>query len=95
MRGNQSLIQAAEWLIPRLDTAAPTADTGLQIGQDDLLRVFYLPPGSDLKEVLMSVLHTTPIRKVYQRSSPLAVIVRSSSEQMALAAQLIPPYSNR
>jgi hypothetical protein len=95
MCGNATMIQEAEWLLPKLDTPAPVAGTDLQIGQDDLVRVFYLPPATDLGSLSKQVRQATKLRKVFQRSAPPALIVRSSSGQMAAAAQLISPYMNR
>jgi hypothetical protein len=95
IRGSADQIQMAEWLIPRLDTTVPLAGTNrMQIpgGQDDVVGVIYLAPDADLGDIMKSFRNTTKILNYYQRSSPKALVVRSTADQVAMASNL---YMNR
>jgi hypothetical protein len=92
MRGNASQIQMVEWLLPKLDaTQASTSGNEMQVpgGKDDVLRVFYLTPESDPNSIVRSVRTTLKIAKAYFQTTPPAVVVRGTADQIAMAGSLI------
>ena len=92
IRGDATQIQMAEWLLPKLDAAAPSlSDNQMQVpgGKDDVLRVFYLPQETNLGNLMQTVRATARIPVVYQNINPPALVVRSTADQVAMAGKLI------
>jgi hypothetical protein len=92
IRGTAAQIQMAEWLIPKLDTDAPgSGDNEMQVpgGKDDVVKVFYLPPTADLDSLLVSTRTVAKIPVIYYNLTPLALVVRSTADQVAMAGKLI------
>ncbi len=92
VRGDATQIQMAEWLLPKLDTATPVlADNQMQVpgGKDDVVRVFYLPPGANPGTLMQTVRTTAKIPVLYQNINPPALVVRSTADQVAMAGRLI------
>jgi hypothetical protein len=92
IRADADRIQMAEWLIPKLDTAAPGDDNAqMQYpgGKDDVVKVFYLPPDANVNNLSVSVRTIAKIQQMYPNDNPPALVVRSTADQVAMAAKLI------
>jgi hypothetical protein len=93
IRADANRIQMAEWLIPKLDATTP-APSGNEIqfpgGNDDFVKVFYLPKGTELQPLITNVRSTIGIRTVYQQTSLPALIIRAKADQLTAAARLLP-----
>jgi hypothetical protein len=100
IRGDAGQIQMAEWLIPKVDAAAPMASGNeMQVpgGKDDVVHVFYLAEGVKPNDVIQSVRGSANLQTIYQRMSPPAVIVRAKADEIAVAGKLMASdlYMNR
>jgi hypothetical protein len=95
LRGNDTDIARAEWLIQNLDrqpqqqaagTHAFNAPTG-----DDVTRIFYVanatPQG--LQTAVTAIRTEAKVRKVFSTTAPSAVVVRGTSDQVEAAAQIV------
>ena len=92
IRGEPAQIQLAQWLLSKLDTAAP-GETGNQMqvpgGKDDVIRIFYLPTGADVQGAFKSLSASMKIPVSYPQTTPPAIVVRSTADQVALAGRLL------
>jgi hypothetical protein len=92
IRTDPDRIQMAEWLIPKLDLlqAGPSNDqVQFPGGKDDVVKVFYVSPETDLGTLMQSVRTIAKIPVLYQNFTPPALVVRSTADQVAMAGQLI------
>ena len=103
LNGTASQIALAEWLFNELDRPAirpavvppsPSPATGeYRVSEtgDDVVRVFYLTNTAtvqQLQEVATLVRSIAGIRRLFTYNAPRAVVLRGTSDQMALAAWL-------
>jgi hypothetical protein len=95
LRGNDSDIARAEWLIQNLDQppgqqAAGTHAFNASAG-DDVTRIFYVanatPKG--LQTAVAAIRTEAKVRRVFSTTTPSAVVVRGTSDQVEAAAQII------
>ncbi len=96
VRGTSSQIALAEWLFGELDRSKDqspvTREYRVPGGGEDLVRVFYLTNAStpvELQEVATLVRSMSDIRRLFTYNAPRALVVRTTSGQMALAEWLI------
>jgi hypothetical protein len=92
IRADADRIQMAEWLISKLDMAAP-GDGNAQMqypgGKDDVVKVFYLPPTANVDNLSVSIRTIAKIQQMYRNANPPALVVRSTADQVAMAGKLI------
>jgi hypothetical protein len=95
MRGSPAEIQNVEWLIAALDRDSANAgpnELRLPGGNDDVLHVFYLAHisgNAGVNGLLSSVRSTTHIMRAYERSTPAALVLRGTADQIAMAGRMI------
>ncbi len=94
IRADSTQIQAAEWLIPKLDAASSGSDIQMQMpgGNDDVVKVFYLPSRSaNVNDLQASIRTIAKIKRMYSRALTTcpALVVRSTADQVAMAGTLI------
>jgi type II secretory pathway component GspD/PulD (secretin) len=95
LRGNDSDIARAEWLIQNLDQQPGQQAAGAHVfnatAADDVTRIFYLanatPQG--LQTAVTAIRTEAKVRHVSSTSAPSAVVVRGTSDQVEAAAQII------
>jgi type II secretory pathway component GspD/PulD (secretin) len=90
IRADPERMQVVEWLLPKIDASQPvTGNNQMQYpgGNDDVIKVFYVPPATDLSALVKAVHSKIPL--VYQSLTPPALVVRSTADQMAIADNLI------
>jgi hypothetical protein len=96
VRGTPAQIAMTAWLVPQLDQADPTKPSSAageySAGADDVMRVFYLANTQtvqDFQEIANATRTTIEIRRMFTVNSPRAVLIRSTSDQMAMAQWLL------
>jgi hypothetical protein len=95
MHDNANTIQMAEWLIRELDRqTADTIDIEARMpgGKDDVVHVFYLQhatSGNSMNSLLTDIRRTAHIMRAYTRSTPPALVLRGTANQIAMAAKMI------
>jgi hypothetical protein len=88
-------MQMAEWLIAELDRQTPNPganEVHMPGGNDDVMRVFYLPPAtsSERLNALLKEMHSTVhIMKSFVCATPPALVLRGRADQIAMAAKTI------
>jgi hypothetical protein len=92
VRGTPDQMAMAEWLVKQLDQPKPGPVDEYSVGADDVMRVFLLANTQtvqDFQEIANAVRTTIEIRRMFTVNTPRAVIVRSTSAQMAMAQWLL------
>ena len=98
IHGTPGQLEMAEWLFARLDQApaqrAPgeVAEFAPSGGADDVVRVFYLnfpETVQAFQEIATSIRSTAEIRRVFTYNALKAIVMRGSSEQIAMADWLV------
>ena len=95
LRGNDSDIARAEWLIQNLDQQPGQQAAGTHVFNaptgDDVTRIFYVanatPQG--LQTAVTNIRAEAKVRQAFSTTSPSAVVVRGTSDQVEAAAQII------
>jgi hypothetical protein len=95
LRGNDSDIARAEWLIQNLDQQPGQQGAGTHVFNaptgDDVTKIFYVanatPQG--LQTAVASIRTEAKVRRVFSTTAPSAVVVRGTSDQVEAAAQII------
>ena len=94
LRGNDSDIARAEWLIQDLDQQPGQQAAGTHVFNtptgDDVTRIFYVanatPQG--LQTAVTAIRTEANVRRVFSTTAPSAVVVRGTSDQVEAAAQI-------
>jgi hypothetical protein len=96
VRGTPAQIAMTAWLVPQLDQADPAKPSSTageyNVGADDMMRVFYLANTQtvqDFQEIANATRTTIEIRRMFTVNTPRAVLIRSTSDQMAMAQWLL------
>ena len=99
VRGTSDQLAFAQWLFDELDKPAnlgQTTESSLYKYQapgetEDSARVFYLPrpSESDLQKIATQIRTAANVQRAYFLSGPRALVLRGSSEQIALGERLI------
>jgi hypothetical protein len=95
LSGPDADIARAEWLIGELNQPAGAQPAGTQIyetpGADDLTRVFFLSNASSqqLNAATAAIRSDVKTRKVFYMTTPAAVVVRGTADQIAAAVQVM------
>ena len=95
IRCNPSQVQMVEWLLPLLDrTTADGSGSEARMpgGNDDVVHVFYLSHLTDLRRMnglLTDIRKTVYIQKAFTRSTPPALVLRGTADQIATAGRMI------
>jgi len=95
MRVSASQLQVIKWLIPELDRQnANTGENEMRVpgGNDDVVHVFYLSHLTDLRRMnglLTDIRKMVYIQKAFTRSTPPALVLRGTLDQIATAARMI------
>ena len=98
LRGTSDQIALAEWLVAKLDRPAPparqdqTLEYRLPGGGDNVVRVFYLTHAATpqkLQKIATTVRGATAVRRLFTYNALRALSLRGTSDQIALAGQLI------
>lgn len=98
VRGTDDQIALTKWLFENLDAASATAthsgvdEYRLSPTTDDFVRVIYLThPGTPerLQETASQVRTKASIRRLFTYTAPNAIVVRDTTEKLALASRLI------
>lgn len=95
IRCNPSQVQMVEWLLPLLDrTTADGSGSEARMpgGNDDVVHVFYLSHLIDLRRMnglLTDIRKTVYIQKAFMRSTPPALVLRGTADQIATAGRMI------
>lgn len=97
VRAPQEQVRLAEWVIkeldrPRAEHAPATFEMRSTDGTPQIIRIFYVPPASDLQqaqEITTLVRSIGEIRHAFLYSSTGAMALRGSPEQIALAEWLL------
>jgi hypothetical protein len=97
-RGTDEQMVVVKWLFANLDAASATAthsgvdEYRLSPTIDDFVRVIYLAHATTperLQETATQVRTKTGIRRLFTYTVPSAIVIRDSTEKLALAARLI------
>lgn len=98
VRGTDDQMAVTKWLFANLDAASATASHSgaveyrLSPTTDDFVRVIYLTHGTTperLQETATQVRTRAGIRRLFTYSVPSAIVVRDTTEKLALAGRLI------
>ena len=95
LRGNDTDIARAEWLIQNLDQQSGQQAVGTHVFNaptgDDVTRIFYVanatPQG--LQTAVTNIRAEAKVKRVFSTTAPPAVVVRGTSDQVEAAAQII------
>jgi hypothetical protein len=93
MKGNQADISRAQWMIQELNQPQG-AGAGAQVyqtpGADDITRIFFLSnaTGAQMSAAAQAIRAQTT-KKVFYMTSPAALVVRGTSDQIEAAVQLM------
>lgn len=97
-RGTEDQMVVTKWLFENLDAASATAshsgvnECRLSPTTDDIVRVIYLTHATTaerLQETATQVRTKANIRRLFTYNTPRAIVVRDTSEKLALATRLI------
>jgi hypothetical protein len=96
VRGTPEELGMADWLLRQLDKPGPQMQASEEFrvpgAADDVMRVFYLPPGQTTRAFQQSAAQirtTLEIRRVFTYNSLRALSVRGTESQLALAQHMI------
>jgi hypothetical protein len=92
VRGTAGQIDLAQWLVNELDNPGQSTPREFRVAGDDLVRVFYVTNAASterLHHVATEVRSETKVRRLFTYSTPKAVAVRGTTEQIAMADQMI------
>jgi hypothetical protein len=94
--GTDEQLGLAEWLFSKLDAPNPQSEAvqqyEMQSGEENTVRIFnltYAPTIQDFYEVATVIRTVGDVRHVFAYAAPRAMIVRSTPDQVALAAWLV------
>jgi hypothetical protein len=95
LRGNDSDIARAEWLIQNLDQQPGQQSAGTHVFNtptgDDVTRIFYVanatPQG--LQTAVTAIRTQAKVRRAFSTTTPSALVVRGTSDQVEAAAQIV------
>ena len=93
IRGSVGEVKLAEWLmISEMDTAA-AATSGNEARvpgpKDDVVHVFYLPHATGVDSLVTGLRATAHISQIFVNSTPSAIVLRGTAEQVAAAGRMI------
>ncbi|MGI8990573.1 MAG: hypothetical protein ACR2I2_13470 [Bryobacteraceae bacterium] len=95
LRASASEVQMSEWLIPELDRQTANAggnEARVPGGDDDVVHVFYLShltTAEGMNGVMREMRATAHISRAFVRTSPAALVLRGTADQIAMAGRMI------
>lgn len=95
LRGTDTDVARAEWLIQGLDQPAGQQNPGTHVftapDADDVTRIFYISNASPrgLQAALKAIRAEAKITRAFSTSAPSTVVVRGTADQVEAAAQVI------